>query len=259
MPGSARYAARGMKMALTSALRAEPVAPRDSRGPPALTPGIPRYLRQVYWWAYVHPLAVRLFEREWLVNLILFGNYARLRDAALADMGSTVRGRTLQVACVYGSLTVRLYSRLASDARLDVVDILPIQLKNLRSKLPPDARVALLHGDSSLLACPDGSYDQVLLFFLLHEQPRHVRSRTLAEALRVVRPGGKVVVVDYHRPVPWHPLRPLMSAVFRRLEPFAMDLWKHPIRDFMPDGARLASWSKRTYFGGLYQKLLLVR
>ncbi len=248
-----------MKMAFTSALRDEQAPPRALPGPPALTLSIPYYLRQVYWWAYVHPRAVRLFERGWLINLILFGNYARLRDAALAEMGSTVRGRTLQVACVYGNLTVKLYRRLASDARLDVVDILPIQLRNLRSKLPPDERVALLHGDSSLLACPDGSYDQVLLFFLLHEQPRHVRSATLAEAMRVVRPGGKVIVVDYHRPAPWHPLRPLMRAVFRRLEPFAMDLWNHPISDFVPGRSQPASWSKQTYFGGLYQKLLLVR
>ena len=34
---------------------------------------VPRYLEQVYWWAYVHPRAVSLFEREWLVNATLFG------------------------------------------------------------------------------------------------------------------------------------------------------------------------------------------
>jgi len=243
-----------MKVApLVPALENEPARPLP------LAQGIPHYLRQVYWWAYVHPRAVRLFERDWLVNLILFGNYARLRDAALAEMGATVGGRTLQVACVYGDLTVELHRRLEADARLDVVDILPIQLKNLGSKLPPDERVTLVHGDSSLLACPDASYDQVLLFFLLHEQPRHVRSSTLAEAVRVVRPGGKIIVVDYHRPVPWHPLRPLMRAVFRRLEPFAMDLWTHQITEFMQHLPQPASCSKETYFGGLYQKLLLVR
>jgi ubiquinone/menaquinone biosynthesis C-methylase UbiE len=241
------------------AVRDEQAAVLDLARPVPLALGIPHYLRQAYWWAYVHPRAVRLFEREWLVNLILFGNYPRLRDAALADMGAIVTGRTLQVACVYGNLTPKLYQRLGSDARLDVVDILPIQLKNLGRKLPPDERVALLHGDSSLLACADASYDRVLLFFLLHEQPRHVRSATLAEAIRVVRPGGRIIIVDYHRPVPWHPLRPLMRAVFRRLEPFAMDLWTHQIRDFMPDAPQPASWSKQTYFGGLYQKLLLVR
>ena len=41
---------------------------------------VPGYLAETYWWAYVHPRAVRLFEREWLVNLILWGNFGRLRD-----------------------------------------------------------------------------------------------------------------------------------------------------------------------------------
>lgn len=225
-------------------------------------PVIPRYLEQVYWWAYVHPKAVALFEREWLVSAILFGHYSQLRDAALAGLappGQPVQGSTLQVACVYGNLTSRLLRRSAPDARLDVVDILPIQLHNLGKKLPPDARVALMQGDASSLACPDASHDQVLLFFLLHEQPKAVRSATLAEAMRVVKPGGKVVIVDYHRPSRWHWVRPLMRLVFRKLEPFAMDLWDHELLDFMPPQGLPRSQVKQTYFGGLYQKLVLTR
>lgn len=219
----------------------------------------PRYLEQEYWWAYVHPKAVRLFEREWLVNLILFGNYGRFRDAALADLGRSVTGHTLQVACVYGNLTVRLQQRLAADASLDVVDILPIQLRNLASKLPADERVTLLRGDSSALAGADASYDQVLMFFLLHEQPESVRRATLAEALRVLKPGGKIVIVDYHRPVALHPLRLLMTGVFCWLEPYAMDLWNHQIADYLSADLKPASIEKTTYFGGLYQKLVLTR
>jgi len=221
------------------------------------TPLIPRYLEQVYWWAYVHPNAVRLFEREWLVSTILFGNYARLRDAALDELGQTVHGKTLQVACVYGNLTPRLVQRLAPDAQLDVVDILPIQLSNLREKLCGHARVGLLHGDSSSLACPDAIYDQVLLFFLLHEQPDAVRRATLAEAMRVVKPGGRIVIVDYHRPVALHPMRPLMRLVFRKLEPYAMDLWDHEVTDFFASDRRPLVVAKQTWFGGLYQKLVL--
>ena len=220
---------------------------------------IARYLTPVYWWAYVHPRAVHLFEREWLVNTILFGNFGRLRDAALAELGSPVQGKTLQVACVYGDLTSRLLKRLAPDASLDVVDILPIQLANLAGKLPVDERVALRQGDSSSLACADADYDQVLLFFLLHEQPEAVRRATLAEAMRVVKPGGKVVIVDYHRPQPWHPMRPLMRLVFRKLEPYAMDLWEHPIEQFLPASTPPAASHHRSYFGGLYQKLVLTR
>ena len=47
-------------------------------------PAIPEYLRLNYWWAYIHPAAVKLFERGWLVDLILWGNYRQLSTAALA-------------------------------------------------------------------------------------------------------------------------------------------------------------------------------
>ena len=78
----------------------------------------------------------RLFERQWLVNAILWGNFARLRDAALAEYGKSADGEVvLQVACVYGDLTTRLTDRLDAGATLDVVDAGPVQLHNLRRKL----------------------------------------------------------------------------------------------------------------------------
>lgn len=215
---------------------------------------VPAYLAETYWWAYVDPRAVKLFEREWLVNLILWGNFGRLRDAALDALGSPLEGRTLQVACVYGDLTPRLASRIAQGGRLDVVDVLPVQLQNLASKLPRNSGVQLIHGDSATLPQQSASYDRALLFFLLHEQPEEVRRKTIAEALRVVKPGGRLVIVDYHRPRAWNPLYWPMVGVLRTLEPFAMDLWEHEIAEWLPAGQGLR---KQTFFGGLYQLVTL--
>ena len=212
---------------------------------------IPRYLSQEYWWAYVHPNAVRLFERQWLVNLILWGNFARLRDAALDALGLRLEGRTLQIACVYGDLTERLRARMTPGGSLDVVDVLRVQLDNLARKLPGDPRVGLIHGDSAALDLPDASYDRALLFFLLHEQPADVRRRTIAEALRVVKPGGRLVIIDYHRPHRLNPLYGPMALVLRLLEPFALDLWRRELAAWLPREA--AALRKRTLFGGLYQ------
>jgi ubiquinone/menaquinone biosynthesis C-methylase UbiE len=170
--------------------------------------GVPSYPHETYWWAYVHTNAVRFFERQWLVNLILWGNFARLRDATLDELGESLPGRTLPVACVYGDFTLRLAQRVAAGGSLEVVDVLPIQLANLRRKLPAGAPVALRHCDAADLQMPDASYDRVVLFFLLHEMPQNMRRRTLKEAMRVVKPGGAVVIVDYHAPACWHPLRP---------------------------------------------------
>ena len=225
----------------------------------ARTLPIPKYLQQVYWWAYVRSNAAHPLEREWLANLILFGHYGRLRDAALAELGQTVTGQTLQVARVSGNLTPRLARRLASDASLDVVDMFPVRLKKLATRLPADDRIVLLRGDSSSLACPDACYDQVLLFFPLHEQPQSARRATLAEVMRVVRPGGKIVIVDYHLPARWHTLRLLMTRLFRKLEPYAMDLWENEVEALQPTGLRPAAITKQTYCGGLYQKLVLIR
>jgi ubiquinone/menaquinone biosynthesis C-methylase UbiE len=221
---------------------------------------VPRYLRAHYWWAYIHPKAVRLFERQWLINLILWGNYRRLRDAALSELGDSLPGRTLQVACVYGDLTSRLSQRVAAGGgTLDIVDILPIQLENLRRKLPREAPVRLLTRDSAELGLPDASYDRAMVFFLLHEQPADVRRRTLGEVFRVVKPGGTILLVDYARPSRWHPLRYLWLPLLALLEPFAPDLWRGDIATWLP-----ALWAGRalrntSFFGGLYQRVVVTR
>jgi ubiquinone/menaquinone biosynthesis C-methylase UbiE len=218
---------------------------------------IPAYLNETYWWAYVHPNAVSLFERQWLVNLILWGNFTRLRDAALDELGQSVAGRTLQVACVYGDFSPKLANRVAPDGWLDIVDVLPIQLANLRKKLPAGARVTAHQRDSADLGFDDASYDQALIFFLLHEQPEAVRRQTLREAIRVVKPGGRLVIVDYHLPCRLHPLRYLFRPVLHLLEPFALDLWHHDIVKWLPDSVRGDQIRKETYYGGLYQQLVI--
>jgi hypothetical protein len=53
---------------------------------------VPRYLLTHYWWAYVHPNAVKVFERQWLVNLILWGNYERLRWLRIREIATVPSG-----------------------------------------------------------------------------------------------------------------------------------------------------------------------
>jgi ubiquinone/menaquinone biosynthesis C-methylase UbiE len=221
---------------------------------------VPDYLSRVYWWAYVHPKAVKVFERQWLVNLILWGNFTRLRNSALDTLGHTISGKTLQIACVYGDFTPRLQQRLAPDARLDVVDVLPIQLDNLDRKLDGSEQVRLFCSNSENLGFADNaSYEQVILFFLLHELPEETRQSTLKEALRVLKPGGKLVVVDYHKPHAWNPLRYLMRPLLAWLEPFALAVWQRELSEFIPVPQDEYSIAKSTFFGALYQQVVFTR
>ena len=159
---------------------------------------------------------------------------------------------------------VRLWRLLGNACRAfgarqqaNVVDVLPIQLQNLRRKLTASMPVTLYHRDSTALGFDDCSYDQAIIFFLLHEQPLPVRKKTLAEALRVIKPGGKLVIVTNHRPAYINPLRYLLWPPLRALEPSALDLWNHDIGDWLPSEVVVERIRKRTFCGGLYQKLVI--
>jgi ubiquinone/menaquinone biosynthesis C-methylase UbiE len=222
------------------------------------SPPIPEYLQDTYWWAYLHPRSFYFFEREWVVNLILWGNMKKLADAVLAEMNPQPYSRVLQVACVYGNFSNRLAGHLeSSQSRLDLVDVAPIQLQNAEKKLSSQNNVSFHHLDSSSLSFADASYDQTVIFFLLHEQPDGVRRKTIEEAIRVTRPGGKIIFVDYHGPIRSNPMRYVMKPILNWLEPFAMDLWREELPAFMPDSIKPGQLSSEFYFGGLYQKIVL--
>jgi ubiquinone/menaquinone biosynthesis C-methylase UbiE len=218
---------------------------------------VPDYLMRHYWWAYVHPKAPRVFDRLWLINLILLGNYNRMRRAALAEFEQGPLGRMLQIACVYGNLTPKLAKRAAqNDGQLDVIDVLPVQLRTLKWKLPKRTPVRLMRMDSTALHLPDASYDKVMLFFLLHEQPEAERSETIREALRVLRPDGTLVICDYGQPFWYNPLRYLMVPFLALLEPFALSLMARPLRALLPADMTVRH---TPYFGGFYQKVVATR
>ncbi len=230
---------------------------RPSRASSAIP--VPEYLRTNYWWAYIHPKAVRFFERQWMVNLILWGNYNRLRSSVLEQFGRPITGNTLQIACAYGDITPLMVERMNSTARLDVVDILPVQLGNLAAKLGPNPQVNLHCMDSTDLAFADARFDQVLSFFLLHEQPADVRRKTLTEAVRVLKPGGRLIVLDYSTPRWWNPMRYFWKPVLKRLEPFARDLFDQGLMAWMPKQPDLSVMQNQSSFGGLFQLVVMER
>jgi len=236
----------------------EYVAPEPRLAAVESVPPIPDYLQDTYWWAYLHPKALHYFEREWVVNLILWGNMRKLTRAVLGDMDVRPNSSVLQVACVYGEFSSLLAAHLdSSGSSLELVDVAPIQLKNAREKLAMHQNVHFHHQDSRSLAFPAAKFDQTVVFFLLHEQPEEVRRKTVAEAIRVTRPGGKVIFVDYHGPRRSNPFRYLMKPILTWLEPFAMDLWRRELSAFMPASVRPEQLQSEFYFGGLYQKVVL--
>ncbi len=217
-------------------------------------PALPDYLVKTYTWAYLRPRSLRLLDRHFVVNGILWGNYRRL--VAWASEHFSAGDRLLQAASVYGDLSAHLARRVGVAGFLDVIDIAPVQVNHCRRKLAGYRNVSVKVADAA--APPGAGYDAICCFFLLHEMPEAHRKLVVDALLAAVRPGGAVVFVDYHLPAWWHPLRPVMALIFHWLEPFADGLLRTRIEDLAMQSSGV-DWRKETCFGGLYQKVVARR
>lgn len=253
---------------LRSDALAAPTVRADGAGPhplpetasPHEAAPIPAYLAGSYWWAYLAPPAVWFFDHQPIINAILLGQYRRLMHAALAEVDPERAGRTLQLAAVYGVLTPTLAQRLPPEA-LHLIDVASIQLEHARRKAPVVERgVALLRMNAERLAYASDSFDTVLLYFLLHELPPAARARVLAESIRVLRPGGTLVIADYGELAAPHPLHriALLRLLAERLEPYLADFWRQRLDALVAvaaaaSGKHAACQVRRSFLAGFYR------
>ncbi len=222
--------------------------------PPRATVKIPKYLTDVYTWAYIDPVNVRLLDHNWVVNWVLWGNKNKLQRVLFDELEPG--HHALLACCVYGDLSPKLAKFIGPAGRLEVIDVSPAQIEGCRKKLRGFPQAGVRAADA---ARPGGGpYDDVISFFLLHEMPDDYKHAVVNALLDSVAPGGKAIFIDYHKPHPLHPLKWITALVFALLEPFAKSLWHREIRDFA-DNKEGFAWRKETYFGGLFQKTVAER
>jgi len=213
---------------------------------------VPDYLQDTYYWGYLNPRNVNWLDREPIVKSILWWQHNKLRSAAFSHIptGSSV----LQVAAVYGDFSKDLARHIGPEGQLKLIDVAPIQVTNTKLKLAeyPYAEVCL----EDAASMQDKQYDVVLCYFLLHEIPDDYKVLVMDNLLKHIKPDGKLVIVDYHKPHWAHPIKPITSMVFDTLEPFAKTLWRKTIRELASEPEHY-SWTHDTYFGGLYQRVVV--
>jgi ubiquinone/menaquinone biosynthesis C-methylase UbiE len=99
-----------------------------------------------------------------------------------------------------GYFETELLARIGPQGRLDLVDIDEENLEIARRRFPGDPRVSVLVGSAaSVPGIPSESVDRVLMSLVLC--CLRDKSGALAEAWRILRPGGRAVVT-YPRPGP---------------------------------------------------------
>lgn len=76
------------------------------------------------------------------------------------------------------------------------IDLSPTMVEVAQKKLGNRAEIRL--GDASKMPYSDDSFDLVTGFLTLHEMPSQIRPAVISEMVRVMKHGGRILLIDYH-------------------------------------------------------------
>jgi ubiquinone/menaquinone biosynthesis C-methylase UbiE len=135
------------------------------------------------------------------VEVLFNGTANATRRQALPQLHDVIAGRDqrrlrlLDIGCGTGrflDLVKQVWPRLPSLG----LDLSEPYIGYAKRYLSRWSRINLLVGNAESIPAPDASFDVVTSIFMFHELPPAVRSIIFGECARVLKPGGRIVLVD---------------------------------------------------------------
>ncbi len=163
---------------------------------------LPSYYRRTFHWqtdGWLSAKSARLYDGS--VEFLFAGMADTMRRQAIPPVVRTLRSasaeppRVLDLGCGTGRFLAQL-AQAQPDARLYGVDLSPHYLDHARGLLADHPFLGLFQENIESLPFCDGSFDCVTSVFVFHELPKPVRRKVVQEAIRVLRPGGRLVLLD---------------------------------------------------------------
>jgi ubiquinone/menaquinone biosynthesis C-methylase UbiE len=156
-------------------------------------------------------------------NNRLFARWAPIYDGfevALAGVRRSIvhqmdcTGRTvLDVATGTGSLAIALSPTAKSVVGID----LSAEMLAVARRKRYTGDLTFLEMDASRMAFPDGAFDIVTISLALHDMALEVRTRVMQEVKRVLRPDGRLYILEYDMP-PGSWARRITAPIFNLFE-----------------------------------------
>ncbi|HUX26463.1 MAG TPA: class I SAM-dependent methyltransferase [Burkholderiales bacterium] len=212
--------------------------------------------------AHVYPIysnmrLIKLVDFQPVISAILLFQYHHLVSKIVADLKQMdLRNKKVLItSCAFGNVIPRVVkAALDSGAeRVLIADIIQNELVHAKTKLREyGGKVEYVEDNATSMTLNDGGVDANVIFFLLHELPHHLKGQALNEAGRMLAPGGKLFLAEFHRPQPWV-LRALSWTYFKVFEPLGLALWDtHDPVDHLES---VGGWKceRTTYFFGNFQ------
>jgi SAM-dependent methyltransferase len=138
---------------------------------------------------------------DMLVGLMTLGRERRLRQWTL-DLADLQPGNVvLDIGCGTGTLLLAAAERVGPSGALHGIEPATEMAAHARHKAE-SRRIPLevVEGSAERLPYPAAYFDAVFCTLVFHHLPRSMQEGAIREMRRVLRPGGRVVIVDWQRP-----------------------------------------------------------
>jgi ubiquinone/menaquinone biosynthesis C-methylase UbiE len=137
---------------------------------------------------------------------------AQLRDLLIDRTGVKAGGMLLDLCSGTGAVALRACRITGPDGLVIGLDFSSGMICRARDKAARTgvADVAFVVGDATRLPFAAASFDAVSCSHAMYELRPEARGRTLEEALRVLQPGGRFVMMEH-----CEPSRPLVRFLYR--------------------------------------------
>jgi ubiquinone/menaquinone biosynthesis C-methylase UbiE len=135
------------------------------------------------------------------VKAVTFGREAGFRERLLRPAALQPGEAVLDVACGTGTLVIAAKEKVGPAGRVAGIDASPEMIERARAKATrAGADVTFVTGTAQALPFDDGQFDIIMGTLMLHHLPKPVRAEFAREARRVLKPGGRLLLIDFGKP-----------------------------------------------------------
>jgi ubiquinone/menaquinone biosynthesis C-methylase UbiE len=138
---------------------------------------------------------------DWMARVHTLGRERKLRHWTL-DLANLQPGNVvLDVGCGTGTLLLAAAERVGPSGALHGIEPSTEMAAHARRKAEAQrVPLAVVEGSADSLPYPPASFDAVFCTLVLHHLPGSMQEGAIREMRRVLRPGGRVVIVEWQRP-----------------------------------------------------------